>query len=105
VCAFNKLLIQGFGNTIMLGGVVSCEMVFRPLFPQEVSKLVAKELASAVRMESFNMCAMLSFCPCCICLVSSKSLVLGLQQIQMRVLSVFIHKRYIVFATTDGLHR
>jgi hypothetical protein len=65
----------------MLGGVMSCEMVFCPLFPQEISKFVAEKFTFMIRMESFDVGAMLSFCPCYIHLVSSKGLVLGLQQV------------------------
>jgi hypothetical protein len=89
----------------MLGGVMSCEMAFHPLFLQEISELVAEEFTSVVRMELFDVGTILSFRPCCICLVSSKGLVLGLQQIQMHVSSVLICECHIVFVTTDGLHR
>jgi hypothetical protein len=84
---------------------VSCETVFCPLFLQEISKFVAEKFTSTVRVESFDVGAMLSFCPCHIHLVSSKSLVLGLQQVQMHILSVFVQKSHIIFATANGCHR
>ena len=62
--ALHELVVEGFGNPIVLGCIVSCELSLGALRLKEVREFSSCVFSSPVRAQAFDVNAMLSLCPC-----------------------------------------
>jgi hypothetical protein len=87
----------------MLRSISYHKIVLGPLLSKIVSEFITGELTTTIRIQAFNVHAMLSLCPGCKILIGFKSLILGVKYVKFCVMSTVVYKGNIVAFTTKTL--
>ena len=93
--------VEGFGDPIVLGCVMCCEMPFCSLLTQETQKVVAGELSPPVGLELANNNMELCECPSGEGVICSWDVRLLLQCLSPCVLRIVVSKGDIVLLPTN----
>jgi hypothetical protein len=99
VHVLHEPVVEGFGNPVVLRCIVSCESSLGALRLKEVREFSSCVFSSPVRVQAFDVNAMLSLRPCSKAFVRIECLVLGAENQDLGVAGVIISECHIILAS------